>query len=174
MKILKFFLPILVIVFLVSSSFAQSRYGLSEKGMAVKERYAELYIPDTTYTLELTQYVWTKVINFTADHLTSEMTFADDSLTIGVAGTYVFGVSIAFEGGINGVYKGTVVVNSVIDSTHVFLRKTGAAASVGSASLLEMRDINAGDGISLWVENIGNNTDIVICAVGFVIRRLGD
>jgi hypothetical protein len=138
-------------------------------------QFTELFIPeDSTYTIELTQWGWQKVTKFSAHNETSGMVFAGDSLTILIAGVYKFALSFSLEGGVNATYKGAFAIDGVIDSTHTWLRSTSAASSAGSASLHAAHNVNAGQGVSVWVVNIENDADIDVHSVGLLIERVGD
>ncbi len=127
---------------------------------------------DSATVVALTQNVWAKVTGPVGDlfiiQAQAGVTIDGDSITIVTDGDYVIDWSTSFNGSASDVFQICIYKNGVQSSIHMS-RKT-SNADTGNMSLpYYMNNLVAGDDISFYIRNTGDNDDATFVSGSIII-----
>lgn len=127
---------------------------------------------DSMTVIDLTQNVWTKLTGPGGDLFMirgqEDLTIAGDSITISIPGDYMLWISLSFDGVQNAVFHIAVYLNGVITDWEMH-RKTSAQDTGNAGMPTYLNNLAAGDDISIWIENTGNDGDATMISGQIVI-----
>ena len=131
---------------------------------------------DSATTLDMSTGEWSMITNAWNTLFTEEdadfLTFAGDSVTLTYAGDYISIASISFGGTAGDLYQFSYFKNGVLIDYCTINRST-SQTDVGNLSLpVYLRNIEAGDDITMKVRNTASDDDATIVAVTWIIWRL--
>jgi len=127
--------------------------------------HGSMVFADSAAVIALTQNVWAKITNAANDLYTvvdaDGITVAGDTITVITPGDYVIWVGLSFEGGPSDVFHIAIYKNFAITPFEMH-RKT-ANADTGNAAMNGLLDnLAAGDDISIYIRNTGDNDDATL------------
>lgn len=133
-------------------------------------RHGEMVIEGATYTPNLTQNVWFKMVPGMTVTEQDNITLAADSITITTAGSYLVTFTITFSAAngddfMVGIAKNGTVVRNVRRTT------TGATNYQGAMVQKYMDNLVVGDDISFYIMNITDNDDPTIISTYVYVRK---
>ena len=130
---------------------------------------------DSAAVVALSQNVWAKITNVANDLFTvqdaDDITIAGDSMTVGVDGDYIINWSLSFSGGPSDVFQIAVYKNAVIESVKMS-RKTSNADTGNMGLPAYVENLVAGDDLSFYIRNTGDNDDATVVASSVIIHML--
>lgn len=137
--------------------------------------HGALNFSDSATVVALTQNTWAKLTGPGGDLFIvrdqDDMTIAGDSITIEVPGDYLLWVGVSFNGTQNAVFHIAVYKNGVATDWEMH-RKTSAADTGNMGMPTYIQNLVAGDDLSLWIENTGNDGDATMVSGQVVITML--
>lgn len=137
--------------------------------------HGSLAFADSAAVIPLTQNVWGKVTNGNNDLYTvidaDGITSAGDSITVITPGDYVIWISLSFMGGPSDQYHAAVYKNAVITSFESH-RKTSNNDTGNMSINGYLEDLAAGDDISYYIRNTGDNDDPTLVSSQITIFML--
>ena len=130
---------------------------------------------DSATVIALTQNTWAKLTGPGGDLFIvrdqDDLVIAGDSITIEVAGDYLVWVGVSFNGTQNAVFHLSIYKNGVVTDWEMH-RKTSAADTGNMGMPAYIQNLVAGDDLSLWIENTGNDGDATMVSGQVVITML--
>jgi len=136
--------------------------------------YCEMYAKSNGNALGITAVdtYATSTQNVTSG-LLNGCTHASGVMTITNDGTYSVWASVGMNGGNNKEYHIAIGINGVDQDKCHMPRKMGGGGDSGSATLNCLLDLNAGDEISLMIENVTDDTDVTVNDSNVMLRYIG-
>lgn len=130
---------------------------------------------DSAFILPLTVNVWSKVTNTNNDLFTvvsaSNITSGGDSITIQRPGDYLIFIDLSFRGGPSDVYHAAVYKNGIVTPFEMHRRTSNNdTGNFGLNGYLS--DLIAGDDISFYIRNTGDNDDPTMVSCQFTVYML--
>lgn len=130
---------------------------------------------DSATVIALTQNVWTKVTGPAGDlfmvRITDDITIEGDSITIQIPGDYMLWVSFSFDGVQNANFHIALYKNGAVTDWEMH-RKTSAQDTGNAGMPTYIQNLIAGDDLSIWIENTGNDGDATMVSGQIVILMI--
>lgn len=130
---------------------------------------------DSATVIALTQDTWVKLTGPGGDLFIvrdqDDITIAGDSITIEVDGDYMLWVGVSFNGTQNAIFHIAVYKNGAVTDWEMH-RKTAANDTGNMGMPTYIQNLVAGDDLSLWIENTGNDGDATMVSGQVVITML--
>ncbi len=137
--------------------------------------HASVSFQDSAFVMDITQNTFLKVTNAANDLFTvtdtDDMTFAGDTLTVTLPGSYIIIASISFSGTAGDIFEFAAYKNGVIASPK--MERSTSQTDIGSVGLpFYLENLVAGDDISLYMTNTANSDDATLVACSWITWRL--
>ena len=137
--------------------------------------HTTLAFNDSSYVIPLTVNTWAKVTNPTNTLYTvvdaTGITASGDSITVTRSGDYLVFIGLSFSGGPSDVYHMAVYKNGAI--TPFEMHRNTTNNDTGNANLNGyLEGLVAGDDISFWMRNTGDNDDATLISSQFTFYML--
>ena len=137
--------------------------------------HGALNFADSTTVVALTQNTWTKMTGPAGDLFVvrdqDDLTIAGDSITIEIAGDYMTWIAFSFDGIQNAVFHIALYKNGVVTDWE-FHRKTSAQDTGNAGMPAYVENLVAGDDLSIWIQNTGNDGDATMVSGQWIITML--
>ena len=154
------------------SLFWESRDSIVIRVLDYEPPHGAMNFADSTTVIALTQNTWTKVTGPAGDlfmvRITDDITIEGDSITIEIAGDYMLWMSFSFDGVQNANFHIALYKNGGITDWE-FHRKTSAQDTGNAGMPTYVQNLVAGDDLSIWIENTGNDGDAIMVSGQIVI-----
>lgn len=130
---------------------------------------------DSAAVIALTQNNWNKITNAGSDLFTvqdaDDITIAGDSITIEIDGDYIINWSLSFSGSTLDVYEIAIYKNAAKET--VSMSRSTSQTDVGNMGLpVYIENLVAGDDLSFYIRNTGDNDDPTLVSSSVVIHML--
>jgi len=130
---------------------------------------------DSSTVVALTDDVWDKLTGPAVPVFVvqdqDDITLAGDTITITVDGDYMATLSISFSGTSSDIFEIAFYKNSVKES--VSMSRSTSNNDVGNMTLpVYLENLVAGDDISIWIRNTGDNDDATLISGSLTIYML--
>ncbi len=153
----------------------------TDTAQAIRANLNEIYDPphggyvfsDSSTVVALTQNNWAKVtgpvgVLYTLDH-SMGITMQGDTITIITPGDYEGQVGLSFDGTANDVFHCAIYLNGVVTPWEMH-RKTSNNDTGNFGMPFMLQNLVAGDDISLYIRNTGDNDDATLISGQIIIK----
>jgi len=130
---------------------------------------------DSSTVVALTQNTWAKLTGPSGPVYTvidaDDLTISGDTITITTPGDYMMWIGLSFEGGPSDVYHVVIYKNGVITAFEMH-RKTSNNDTGNMGMPAYLNNLSAGDDISVYIRNTGDNDDATLVSSQIIIYML--
>ncbi len=167
-------LGIILILVMAGVAYAQQN-NLWTRPQRLERAYADMFLSNNTNaTMIDAMSVAVNLSNMSVRQIKNMEFIPDRAVEIQIEGIYFIYETKSFSNDPNIEYHSTIGVNGIPQTTCEADRKIGASGDVGNTGSGCILDLEAGDQISLMIENVDNAADPTFSEASLNIFRIDD